>query len=168
MPRYRIWTVGGLSPGVGPVQGALLYMLIRKEGEIHRLASYAMIGGGLSAGLKGGVSIALGPQSSSDFDSPVQDADLFWGTVSTLENGIQLGVVNAGYSDMIWLTGPAAGTRCSSESHGVCLGASVTWGSSTLVMFKFLGWEYAPQNQKPAKPQPEPSLFWSNSGLVQR
>jgi len=173
MPRYTIWTVGGLTPGAAlakvGAQGALMYLVIRKEGEIERIATYVMYGAGISAeGFKGGTSIALGPRSGSDFDSKVEQADLFYGSVTTLETGIQLGIFNAGYSHMIRLTGPAAGTKCSSSNYGLCARISLAVGSRSLLMLKFLGWEYLPQNRTPARKREEPSLFWPDSGMVRR
>jgi hypothetical protein len=145
MPKYTMWTMGGLAPGFGPGfvggQGALLYVKIQKDGETNRVATYAMFGGGASLGPKGGVSIAQGPQSSSEFESPVEQADLFWGEVKILESGIQLGVVNAGYSDMEWLDGPAKGSKCAGAGFGACVGLSLSIGAASLVHFKFLGWE---------------------------
>ena len=173
MPKYTMWTVGGITPGAAVakvgVQGALMYMVIRKQGEIERIATYVMYGAGISAeGFKGGTSIALGPQSESEFESNVEQADLFYGSVTTLESGVQLGIFNAGYTDMIWIGGPAIGTRCSTSGYGLCAGVSLSVGSRSLLTLKFLGWEYLPQNRTPARRREEPSLFWSNSGIVQR
>ncbi len=173
MPKYTMWTVGVITPNAAyaklDVQGALLYLVIRKQGEIERIATYAMYGAGISVeGFKGGMSIALGPQSESEFESNVEQADLFPGCVTTLESGIQLGIFNAGYTDMIWIGGPAAGTRCSNSGYGLCAGVSLAVGARSLLTLKFLGWEYLPQNYTPARRRAEPSLFWSNSGIVQR
>lgn len=148
MPKYTMWTVGGFAPSVGAglvgAQGALLYVKIQKDGETNRAATYMMVGGGGAIGPKGGVSIAQGPQSSSEFDSPVEQADLFWGSVRIIETGVQLLVVNVGYSDMEWLSGPAAGTKCAGTGFGACVGLSLTAGGASLVMFKFLGWAPLP------------------------
>jgi hypothetical protein len=156
MPKYTMWTVGGLAPGFGAGvvggQGALLYAKIQKDGETNRAATYAIFGGGASVGPRGGVSIAQGPQSSNDFESPVLQADLFWGEVRIVETGIQLFVANAGYSDMEWLSGPAAGTRCAGSNFGACVGLSLSVGAASLVHFKFMGWEALSSTSTPTSP----------------
>jgi hypothetical protein len=160
MPNYTMWTMGGLSPGFGEWyvggQAALLYMIIQKAGEISRAANYVMIGLGASVGPKGGISIAQGPQSPSEFFSPIEQADLFGGSVRIIETGIQLGVFNAGYSDMQWLSGLAQGTKCTSSGLGMCVGLSLAVGASTTAMLKFLGWksliaDSTPQYQEPVR-----------------
>jgi len=144
MPKYTMQIMGGLTPGggVGIVGGqvAVLRVRIQKNSETDRAAEYSMIGGGGAGGPKGGVSIALGPQSPSEFDSPVQQADLFWGTVRIVETGIQLLVGNFGYADMQWLSGPAEGTKCSGFGYGLCAGLNATAGGASLLMLKFTEW----------------------------
>jgi len=131
-------------------------MIIQKAGEISRAANYMMIGLGASVGPKGGISIAQGPQSPSEFFSPIEQADLFGGSVRIIETGIQLGVFNAGYSDMQWLSGLAQGTKCTSSGLGMCVGLSLAVGASTTAMLKFLGWksliaDSTPQYQEPVR-----------------
>ncbi len=144
MPNYTMWTMYGLTPGFGEGyvggQAALLYVIIQKAGEIERAAQYVMVGLGASVGPKGGVSIAQGPQSSSEFWSHVEQADLFGGAVRIVETGIQLGVLNAGYSSIRWLSGVAQGTVCDSGGLGVCVGLSLSIAASTMYTLKFLGW----------------------------
>jgi hypothetical protein len=160
MPKYTMQTMGGLAPsagvGVAGAQGAVLSVRIQKNSETDRAATYSMIGGGGGLGPKGGVSIALGPQSPSEFDSPVQQADLFWGTVRIVETGIQLLVGNVGYSDMVWLTGPAEGTKCAGFGYGLCAGLSATAGGASLLMLKFQEWG-PPLSSSPTRQSPRPT-----------
>jgi hypothetical protein len=157
MPKYTMRVWGGATPSFGGgfvgAQGAALLVEIQKDGETGRTAIYGMFGVGGGVGFKGGVSVAQGPQSASEFDSPVLQADLFWGMVKIIEGaGIQLGVLNAGYSDMEWLDGPAKGTKCSGFGYGLCAGLSATGVSVSRALFKFGNWE----NVGPRKQIPSP------------
>ncbi len=163
--KYQLWTCGGLTPslGAGLNLGAQAILVeVQKVSEPNRCAQYAVYG--VSGGYaKAGISVATGPSSTSDFESEVTQADLFWGTVRNAESGVCAGL-GYGYSDMEWISGPATGTKCSGWGFTSGVSLSATAANVSVNRFVFVGWRAIPAHTTPSSIDTHPKAHTDRQG----
>ena len=155
MPKkhtYVITSTAGLNLGGGAglvgvgVQG--VGVTIWNKASPKWSADYMMTG--VSAGVgKARVDIAQIWSSSSEFESDLPSATMFYGAVHCEESSASAGV-GYGYQRMVWVSGPARGDVVEGTGWSLKISLGVTIAQSSMLNLKYVGTS-SPQSRNAVK-----------------